>query len=89
MNDDFPDYEFQISTQNTSYQIKMGNKFSREFHEYMAYKAYINPCQEAANSPNLGFNIGPNCVSAFCITDDTYVIADDPKKLCSRRTRPR
>ena len=42
---------------------------------------YINPCLEAANSSNLGFNIGPHCVSALCIADDTYVLADDPRKL--------
>ena len=77
---------------NTSSQIKIGNKLSREFHEYRGsrqghkraagnFKAYINPCLEAANSSDLGFNIGPHCVSALCIADDTYVLADDPRKL--------
>ena len=31
----------------------------------------------------LGFYIGPICVSAICIADDTYVLSDDPRKLQS------
>ena len=37
------------------------------------FKAYINPCLNAANLSNLGFNIGPVCISAICIADDTYM----------------
>ena len=78
--------------QNTSSQIKIGNNLSRDFHEFKGsrqghkraagnFKAYINPCLEAANSYSLGFNIDPHCLSAFCIADDTYVLADNPRKL--------
>ena len=77
---------------NTSSQIKMEGKLSREFNEYKGsrqghkraaghFKAYINPCLEAANSSNLGFSIGPICISALCVADDTYIISDDPRKL--------
>ena len=34
-----------------------------------------------ANSPQLGFYIGPICVSAVCIADDTYVLSNDPRNL--------
>ena len=78
--------------QNTASQIKIGTNLSREFNEFRGsrqghkraagnFKAYINPCLDAANSSNLGFNIGPHCVSAVCIADDTYVLSDDPRKL--------
>ena len=61
-------------------------KGSRQGHKHVAgnIKAYINPCLEAANSSNLVFNTGPHCVSAFCIADDKYVLADDPRKLQNR-----
>ena len=29
----------------------------------------------------LGFWIGPVCVTAICVTDDTYVLSNDPRKL--------
>ena len=45
------------------------------------FKAYINPCLNAANLSNLGFNIGPVCISAICIADDTYVISGNPRDL--------
>ena len=78
--------------QNTSSQIKQDGKISRDFSEYKGsrqghkrasghFKSYINPCLTAANSSNLGFNIGPICVSAVCIADDTYVLTNDPRKL--------
>ena len=85
--------EFSKNTyQNTASQIKIGNNLSREFHEFRGsrqghkraagnFKAYINPCLDAANSSNLGFNIGPHCVSSICIADDTYILSDDPRKL--------
>ena len=77
---------------NTSSQIKQKGQLSRNFEEFRGsrqghkrasghFKSYINPCLTAANSSNLGFNIGPICVSAVCIADDTYVLSDDPRKL--------
>ena len=58
-------------------------KGSRQGHKRVAgnFIAYINPYLEAANSSNLGFNIHPHCVSAFCIVD---VLNDDRRKLQNR-----
>ena len=77
---------------NTVCRMKQGDKLSREFVEYKGsrqghkraaghFKAYINPCLTAANSPQLGFYIGPICVSAVCIADDTYILSNDPRSL--------
>ena len=70
----------------------MSNKLSREIREEKGsrqghkraggpFKAYINPCLTTTNDSSLGFNIGPICVTAVCIADDTYVMSDDPRKL--------
>ena len=78
--------------QNTASHIKSGGKVSREFREYKGsrqghkrasghFKSYINPCLLSTNSSELGFNIGPICVSSVCIADDTYILSDDPRKL--------
>ena len=77
---------------NTTSQVKLQDKLSREFREFKGsrqghkraagnFKAYINPCLDAANSSKLGFYIGPFCVSVLCVADDTYVITDNPSKL--------
>ena len=42
---------------------------------------YINPCLTAANSSQLGFWIGPNCITAVCIADDIYVLSDSVSGL--------
>ena len=78
--------------QNTTCRMKQDGKLSREFSEYKGsrqghkraaghFKAYINPCLTAANSSELGFFIGPICISAICIADDTYVMSGDPRSL--------
>ena len=77
---------------NTSSCLKQDGKLSREFQEHKGsrqghkraaghFKCYINPCLTAANSSELGFHIGPICISAICIADDTYVLSNDPRKL--------
>ena len=77
---------------NTSSQIKAQGKLSREFQEHKGsrqghkraaghFKSYINPCLNAANSSNLGFFIGPYCISVLCVADDTYILSDNPRKL--------
>ena len=77
---------------NTVSHIKQDNKLSREFREFKGsrqghkravghFKSYINPCLTATNSSQLGFWIGPICVTSFCIADDTYVLSGDPRKL--------
>ena len=77
---------------NTVCKMKMDDKLSREIREYKGsrqghkrasghFKTYINPCLNAANSPQLGFFIGPICISAICIADDTYIMSGDPRNL--------
>ena len=77
---------------NTASHIKQDGKLGRQFHEYKGarqghkrasghFKCYINPCLTTANSSNLGFWIGPICVSCVCIADDTYVLSNNPRKL--------
>ena len=58
-------------------------KGTRQGHKRAAgnFKTYINPCLISSNESKLGFNIGPNCITAVCIADDTYVLSDDLRKL--------
>ena len=78
--------------QNTVCRMKQDGKLSREINEFKGsrqghkraaghFKAYINPCLTAADSSQLGFYIGPICVSVVCIADDTYVLSGDPRSL--------
>ena len=78
--------------ENTVCRMKQDGKLSREIREFKGnrqghkraaghFKAYINPCLVAANLSNLGFYIGPICISAICIADDTHVISGDPRNL--------
>ena len=72
--------------------MKQDGKLGRVFREYKGsrqghkraaghFKSYINPCLVAANSSELGFWIGPICVTCVCVADDTYVMSGDPRKL--------
>ena len=78
--------------QGTEARVKMGSKLGRQFESFKGnrqghvraagnFKAYINPCLLAANSSNLGFYIGPFCLTAVCVADDSYVLSDCPRKL--------
>ena len=78
--------------ENTLCKMKEGGQLSREIREYRGsrqghkraaghFKSYINPCLEAANSSKLGFYIGPICISAVCVADDTYILSGDPRSL--------
>ena len=60
-------------------------KGSRQGHKRASghFKFYINPCLTAVNSAELGYWIGPICVSCVCIADDNYVLSGDPRKLQS------
>ena len=80
--------------ENTECRIKMDGKLSRTIEEYTGnrqghvkaaghFKAYINPCLEAVNRADLGFNIGPITVGAVCCADDTYVLSDTQSGLQS------
>ena len=83
-------------SRNTYYnaysQIKQDGKLGRKFREYKGsrqghkraaghFKSFINPCIVAANSSEVGYWIGPICVSCVCIADDTYILSGDPRKL--------
>ena len=59
------------------------HKGQRQGHKRSSghFKSYINPCLTTTNSSNLGFWIGPICVTCVCFADDTYVLTGDPRKL--------
>ena len=78
--------------ENTACKIKHNGKLSREIKEFKGarqghkraagnFKTYINPCLKAADNSQLGFYIGPICISVICIADDTYALASNPRKL--------
>ena len=77
---------------NTECHIKQDGKLSRKISEYKGnrqghtrasghYKAYINPLLLALNDSKLGFHIGPICVTAVSVADDTYLLAGSPSAL--------
>ena len=70
--------------QNTLCRIKLNDTLSREIHGSKGsrqghilasghFKTYINPCLNVANTSALWFFIGPICICAICIADDTYM----------------
>ena len=78
--------------QNTVCKMKLNGKLSREIAEYRGarqghkrasghFKSYINPCLNTANSPQIGFFIGPICISVIADADDTYILSDNPRNL--------
>ena len=77
---------------NTECHLKQGGKLSRRIEEHKGnrqghvkasghYKAYLNPCLTALNESELGFCIGPICISAVSVADDTYLLASSPGAL--------
>ena len=77
---------------NTVSHVKQNGKLGRQFSEFKGsrqghkrasghFKSYINPCLTAANSSELGFWIGPICVTCVCVADDTYILSGDPRQL--------
>ena len=79
---------------NTECHIKQNDKLSRKFTEHKGnrqghvrasghFKAYINPCLTSLNDSKLGFWIGPICVTAVCVADDTYILSGSPRGLQS------
>ena len=88
---DYLEYSKNTYT-NTTAHMRQSKLLSREFREEKGnrqghkraagnFKTYINPCLTSSNSSQLGFNIGPICITSVCIADDTYVLSDDPRKL--------
>ena len=77
---------------NTECYIKQEGLLGRKFTEHKGnrqghsrasghYKAYINPCLLALNDSKLGFYIGPICITAVTVADDTYVLSGTPSGL--------
>ena len=73
---------------------KQNDKLSRRFSEEKGnrqghvkasghFKAYINPCLQSLNDSKLGFYIGPICITAVCVADDTYVLSNTKSGLQS------
>ena len=71
---------------NTECFIKKDGLLSRSIREHKGnrqghvcsrghYKAYTNPCLTALNSSNLGFSIGPICITAVSVADDAYLLS--------------
>ena len=88
---DYLEYSKNTYTITTAH-MKQSGLISREFREEKGtrqgykraagnFKTYINPCLISSNDSRLGFNIGPICITALCIADDTYVLSDDPRNL--------
>ena len=80
--------------QNTECNIKQDGKLSRRFSEYKGnrqghvrasghFKVYINPLLKQLKSSNLGFNLGPFCITCVGVADDTYVLSSTPSGLQS------
>ena len=80
--------------ENTECHLKQNNNLSRRIVEKKGnrqghvrasghFKTYINPCLTALNSSKLGFWIGPLCITALCVADDTYVLTSSPSALQS------
>ena len=78
---------------NTDCYLKQQDGYlSRKISEYTGnrqghvrasghYKAYINPLLLALNESKLGFYIGPICVTAVSVADDTYLLSGSPSAL--------
>ena len=45
------------------------------------FKAYINSSLLSLNSSDLGFHLGPLCITAVCVADDAYVLSNTPSGL--------
>ena len=58
-------------------------KGNRQGHTHASghYKAYINPCLLALNRSQLGFMIGPICITAVSVVEDTYLLTGRPSAL--------
>ena len=80
--------------ENTECVIKQDGLLSRRIKEYKGnrqghvrasghYKAYINPILTSLNSSDLGFFIGPICITAVSVADDTYLLSGSPRGLQS------
>ena len=72
--------------QNTFWRMKQEGKLSREVQWVvksrlqkgsMTFQDLHKPMPYCSNSSELGFYIGPICITAVFIADDTYIIPED------------
>ena len=47
------------------------------------FKVYINPLFPALNNSELGFNVGPLCITFVCVVDNTFVQTNSNSSLQS------
>ena len=77
---------------NTECHMKLQGELSRRIQEYRGnrqghvrasghFKIYINPCLLTLNSPALGFQLGPLCITAVCVADDSYLLSNSQSGL--------
>ena len=80
--------------ENTECHIKNNGKLTRRFREERGnrqghvkasghFKAYKNPLLTTLNNYELGFQIGPYCITVVCVADDSYVLTSSPSSLQS------
>ena len=77
---------------NTKCHIKKNGELSRAFVEELGvrqgmirssddYKTYVSPVLDTLDQSNLGYWVGPICVSVSPVADDLYLLSDNPHKL--------
>ena len=80
------------SYDNTKCQMKLEGKLSRKTQEELGvrqghikssdhYKTYVSPALASIDSSNLGYWIGPICVSVSGVADDVCLLSDAPDRL--------
>lgn len=88
---DFWQYSYN-NYSNTKCHIKRNGELSRAFDEELGvrqgvirssdhYKTYVGPGLDTLDQSNLGYRIGPICVSVSPVADDLYLLSDKPGKL--------
>ena len=77
---------------NTECHLKLNGKISRRISEFKGnrqghvrasghYKAYVNPCLTSLSESNLGFYLGPICITCVCVADDMYLLSGSRSAL--------
>ena len=78
--------------ENTMCHLKLGSKLSTLVEKFKGtrqghvrasghFKAYLDPCLHSLSASQLGFKIGPLCITAVCDADDMYILSDSQSGL--------
>ena len=78
--------------QNTACHLKLKDNLSRKVTEKKGnrqghvrasghFKVYVNPALLSLRSSNLGFRLGPLCITVVCVADDAYLLTSSPSSL--------